>query len=124
MRQRLTAAVVAAHPLAAQTGAAILRRGGSAVDAAIATAVALAVVDPQNCGIGGHGGAMLVQQAARTPATLVDFNTAVPADFAGQCLVGLTRDGAEWFAARCNQLRYKEADVFAYSWNPQGKRSA
>lgn len=31
--------------------------------------------------------------------TIVD----VPADFANQCLIGLTRDGAEWFAARCNQ---------------------
>ncbi len=46
-------AVVAPHHLATAAGLSILRAGGSAVDAAIATNAALAVVMPNSCGIGG-----------------------------------------------------------------------
>ncbi len=47
--------VSAADPRAAQAGAAMLRKGGSATDAAIATMIALTVVEPQSSGIGGGG---------------------------------------------------------------------
>lgn len=45
--------VVAAHPLAAEAGRAMLERGGSAVDAAVAVQAMLTLVEPQSSGIGG-----------------------------------------------------------------------
>lgn len=52
--QRFTReAVVAAHPLAAEAGARMLREGGSALDAAVAAQMVLGLVEPQSSGIGG-----------------------------------------------------------------------
>src|SRR5712691_9382118 len=55
--------VVAAHPLAARAGYDTIRRGGNAVDAAIATQLVLNLVEPQSSGIGGGG--FLLHYAAR-----------------------------------------------------------
>jgi hypothetical protein len=77
---------------------------------------------------------MVVQEPTDSWAV---FDTTVnePADFASQCLVGLTRDSAEWFALRCAQEASRRdgqcvqnstpvatscladsTDVHAYSW--------
>ena len=51
--------VAAAHPLAVQVGLDVLKAGGSAVDAAIATNAALGLLEPVSCGLGGDLFAMV-----------------------------------------------------------------
>jgi gamma-glutamyltranspeptidase/glutathione hydrolase len=60
----LHGAVVAPHHQATAAGVAILRAGGTAVDAAIATNAVLAVVQPQHCGIGGDAFWLIWDEAA------------------------------------------------------------
>ena len=61
--------VVAANPLAAEAGLNVLKRGGSAVDAAIAVQAMLSLVEPQSSGMGG--GAFLHFYDARSGKTAV-----------------------------------------------------
>lgn len=60
--------VVAAHPLAAEAGRRMLDKGGSAVDAAIATQLVLGLVEPHASGLGG--GAFLLFHDAKAKRTL------------------------------------------------------
>jgi gamma-glutamyltranspeptidase/glutathione hydrolase len=55
--------ITADHPLAAQTGAAILEAGGNAVDAAIGANLVMAVVRPHMCGLGGDLFALIYMAA-------------------------------------------------------------
>ena len=69
---KTTAAIVAAaNPLAVDAGIAILRKGGSAADAAVAIQAMLGLVEPQSSGIGG-GGFMLYYEAKSGVVTALD----------------------------------------------------
>ncbi len=72
------ALVAAEHPLGAEVGAGILARGGNAVDAAVATAFAMTVVEPFMSSVAG-GGTMLVHLARRGETIALDFNVQAPA---------------------------------------------
>lgn len=54
--------VCTSQPLAAQAGLDILKKGGNAFDAALATAACLAVVEPMSCNMGGDGFALIWHQ--------------------------------------------------------------
>jgi gamma-glutamyltranspeptidase/glutathione hydrolase len=68
--------VCSAHPLSAAAGVQVLKAGGNAVDAAVATAFVNGVVEPFMCGIGG-GGVMVVYLAAGD-AGVVNFCPRAP----------------------------------------------
>ena len=68
--------VVSAHPLASEAGAKVLRQGGNAFDAVIATQLALAVVYPQAGNIGGGG--FLVATTAEGKKIALDYRETAP----------------------------------------------
>lgn len=77
--------VASSDPRAAQVGAAMLREGGNAADAAVAAALVLYVVEPQSAGVGGDG--FLIFAAPGSDPVALDGSGAFP--------LGLTRDALE-----------------------------
>jgi gamma-glutamyltranspeptidase/glutathione hydrolase len=71
------ACVTAGHPIGAGVGAEVLRRGGNAVDAAVATAFAMAVVEPFMSCLAG-GGSMLIHRPRTGASVAIDFNVEAP----------------------------------------------
>jgi gamma-glutamyltranspeptidase/glutathione hydrolase len=70
--------LAAAHPLAVEAGYAVLKRGGTAIDAAVAVQLALNLVEPQSSGIGG-GAFILHYSAAEAKLAAYDGRETAPA---------------------------------------------
>ncbi|WGV24058.1 gamma-glutamyltransferase [Halotia branconii] len=71
------AMVVSANPLASEAGIWMLRKGGNAVDAAVATTFAISVVEPFSAGIGG-GGFLLMHSGKTGEIKALDFRERAP----------------------------------------------
>jgi gamma-glutamyltranspeptidase/glutathione hydrolase len=70
--------VASPHPTASEAGLSVLRAGGNAMDAAIATAFTLCVVTPSSTGVAGYGGCLLAYLAARGDTIAIDFTSTAP----------------------------------------------
>jgi gamma-glutamyltranspeptidase / glutathione hydrolase len=79
--------VVAQERIAARLGADVLRRGGNAVDAAVATGFAMAVTYPRAGNIGG-GGFMMIHSAERHEDIAIDYRETAPAAITRDIFLG------------------------------------
>jgi gamma-glutamyltranspeptidase / glutathione hydrolase len=92
-------AVVSAHALASEVGVTVLKKGGNAFDAAVATSLALAVVYPNAGNIGGGG--FMVAQLANGKTMALDYREKAPSaahrdmyiDDAGNALTDKSQNG-------------------------------
>jgi len=108
--------VVAPQPMAASVGVDILRAGGNALDAAIATAFAQGIVDPCNGGIGGFG-TMLVHDAAKGKTVAYGYHgragSKARPDVFAKDVIGQIHGHAERYDIRgaINQIGYRSVVV-------------
>jgi len=79
--------VIAANPLAAQAGQDVLKRGGSAIDAAIAVQAMLSLVEPQSSGLGG-GAFLTYYDGASGKLTVYDGRETAPAQASPTMFLG------------------------------------
>ncbi|HMH98040.1 MAG TPA: gamma-glutamyltransferase, partial [Bradyrhizobium sp.] len=79
--------VVAQEKIAAQIGADVLKRGGNAVDAAVATGFAMAVTYPRAGNIGG-GGFMVIHSQDRHEDVAIDYRETAPAATTPEIFLG------------------------------------
>ncbi|MBV9327951.1 MAG: gamma-glutamyltransferase [Chloroflexi bacterium] len=103
--------IACVESLAAETGAEILRAGGNAADAAIATAFAQGVVDPIYCGIAGgfHG---IFHDAARGLTKVIMAGGRAPLDARADMWQPASRWGALWSVeGQLNRLGYQASMV-------------
>ncbi|MEO7655582.1 MAG: gamma-glutamyltransferase family protein [Sphingomicrobium sp.] len=90
--------VIAANPLAAEAGAEVLRRGGSAVDAAVAVQAMLSLVEPQSSGLGG--GAFINHfETATGRLTIYDGRETAPAGASAATFLGTDGEPLDFAAA-------------------------
>lgn len=87
--------VVAAHPLAAKAGLEMLKNGGNAVDAAIATSFALNACEPFASGIGG-GGFMVIYLAEPQKVTVINFREKAPQEASPEMFIKDGKVQEEW----------------------------
>ncbi|MEO1193348.1 MAG: gamma-glutamyltransferase [Pseudomonadota bacterium] len=112
---RSKAMISTPQPEASETGVEILRRGGNAVDAAIATALVQGVVDPQMCGIAGFG-SLHIYMPGKGFHGLIDFHGKTPAaatpEMWEDLIEGETRDGFGFILkGRVNDAGYQSITV-------------
>lgn len=115
--------VSAAHPRAAEAGVEMLRRGGNAIDAAVATAFTVSVGEPQMSGLGGGGGMLIWLQKERR-VEYIDFYSAqrveswrgiaaLDSTVANLRIVGIPGEVAGLLAAHERYGKLSRADVLA-----------
>src|SRR4051812_25739263 len=103
------AMVASVHELASQAGVDAMKRGGNAIDAAVATGFVLAVVHPQAGNIGG-GGFMLVRLASGE-THFVDYREKAPAAATRDMYVGESKDAAGKPVAKPSLVGFKAIAV-------------
>ena len=107
--------IVAPQPDAVETGARVLKEGGSAVDAAIACAFVQTVVDPLMCGLAGFG-SMQIYFPDQDIHEFIDFHGKVPAaatpDMWQDLIIGETDDGFGFvLKGKINDIGYQSITV-------------
>lgn len=95
MTEAVHGAIATSDPRATEAGADVLRQGGNALEAAVAAALVLYVVEPQSCGVGGD--AFLIHSAPGEPPVALDGAGVIPAGCTEEALAA---DGLDQIPVR------------------------